>query len=222
MNSLDITIWMEERAYKAMEAKLPEGTTIEMEAERLLHQLYEQLVPEEERKQIVELLAHEEREAVTAGLASRRFTLFQIVKDGDECCRISEAYRTPLEVAYRCALQYKDAGRMSCEAFAEAAYPKSRSIMKEEFVDRCKQDGNRILAAYRLDFDENTMSVSMGNTVTEPLDVVVKASRIAYRHPSLNFEEQTRLFAMKIEELTMPVELEDGQMEQPGHMTPSM
>lgn len=102
-NSTELTIWCEERRYKAMAERLKAvGSTIEQELEKALADLYMRLIPEEERSAIeagvaqeeqhnAELLARQEAEAY-------RVSALLLYGDKSGCWKLKRAWNT-LELA---------------------------------------------------------------------------------------------------------------------------
>lgn len=205
MNCLDITVWIEEHKYRALVERLPVGVTLEQVMEKMMQNLYEECVPAVDREHIQKIIAQEEAEREAAEASSRRFVLIEAVKDGVTSCRIGEKHGVPLEVAHACALLYRQAKKMSIQEFLETAYANTEPITPEEFQERCRIDGGRIKGVYCLDFDHNTMTAGIaGNVSTLPLDVVMKAAKVAYRRANLRFEERIDIFTEKLGELTAP------------------
>ena len=63
-NCLEITLWYPEDKFNALSTALePAGSSVEEELGRVLTELYERLVPSEQRVEIAEKLAREEQRA---------------------------------------------------------------------------------------------------------------------------------------------------------------
>lgn len=150
----DVIVQMEEHAYSALADRLPGETSVEEELARMLEQLYEQMVPAQERQKIQKLAEQEERKR-------RRLVLIKVVKDGETCCRITESYRSPLEVAHACGSCIQEAGVVDCAGFTEKAYPDSFPITQEEFKSYCETRGREVLVVYQFGLDTNRMKINL-------------------------------------------------------------
>lgn len=135
MAKQDVTVWMEEHVYCALSECLPEGTSIEQELARILERLYEQTVPEEERRKVEEAVRREEQEADAAKWSRRRFVLIKVVKDGRACHLLTQDYRTPLEAVHACEGCRPGAEKMDCEELAKTAFRNSFSLTQEKFEE---------------------------------------------------------------------------------------
>ena len=71
-NCLEITLWYPEDKFNALSTALePAGSSVEEELGRVLTELYERLVPSEQRVEIAEKLAREEQRAACRILLQR-------------------------------------------------------------------------------------------------------------------------------------------------------
>ena len=212
MAKRDVTVWMDEHVYCALSECLPEGTSIEQELARILERLYEQTVPEEERRKVEEAVRREEQEADAEKRSRRRFVLIKVVKDGRACHLLTQDYRSPLETVHACESCQPGAEKMDCEELAKTAFRNSFPLTQEKFEEWCRMRGQEIVAVYEIDLDKNRMKASvMGHASEQSLDVLGEAAKEAYRDPGLQLEERVRIFGEKVREYSHAVEEECGQ-----------
>lgn len=89
--SMEVLVWLEQKEYDALKQALQASgiDSVEQEAERLLRQRYEQLVPKEQREQIEEQLQEEMVQEAREREAARRYSTVRITEGG--CSRCFEA-----------------------------------------------------------------------------------------------------------------------------------
>ena len=82
--SMEVLVWLEQREYDALKQALQASgiDSVEREAERLLRQRYEQLVPKEQREQIEEQLQEEMEQETREREADRRYSAVRITEGG--------------------------------------------------------------------------------------------------------------------------------------------
>lgn len=86
--SVEVLVWLERREYDALKQALQASgiDSVEREAERLLRQRYEQLVPKEQREQIDEQLQKEIEQEAREREAARRYSAVRITEGGLSRC----------------------------------------------------------------------------------------------------------------------------------------
>ena len=82
--SMEVLVWLEQREYDALKKALQASgiDSVEREAERLLRQRYEQLVPKEQREQIEAQLQKEMELETREREAARRYSAVRITEGG--------------------------------------------------------------------------------------------------------------------------------------------
>lgn len=157
MADIDISIYYNERRLEAMKQKLAEqGTTIEAEVKNMMDVLYESILPREVCNEIDAQIAKEQAEADAEREASRRFAVFHIRENGEDCHFTSELYDSFYSAAYR----YRVFSRSDTKADFAAFFIGGQPIDAVEFSKLCDamNTDQRITALVEFDLDEGTVS----------------------------------------------------------------
>ena len=85
MSSTEITLWLDERWYNALERHI-KGETVQERAQRNLDELCRNLLPDYEYEQISKEICQEQQEREAQREANRRFTAFYTIERGVLSC----------------------------------------------------------------------------------------------------------------------------------------
>ena len=162
MPDMDITLYLNEYRVRALANALGNQTagTVEDKLTEAFDMLYREYVPDEQRA-AVEARIERENAAEQARLeANRRFAVYHIRENGEDCHFTSDYFRTPMQAAYRYRLY--DRGELSAkpETLA-AAFIETNPIGLKKF-NEAREDVNsdkRITALMEFDLDEGRVSI---------------------------------------------------------------
>ena len=162
MNDIDITLYLNAYRVRALADALGSQTaeTVEDKLTEAFDTLYQEYVPDEQRASI-EARIERENAAEQARLeAARRFAVYHIRENGDDCHFTSDYFHTPMQAAYRYRLY--DRGELSAapETFADA-FIETNPVNLEYFGKVCADihSDNRVTALLEFDLDEGWVSV---------------------------------------------------------------
>ena len=114
MRAIDITVYYSTLRTEAMERILSEqGKTLDSAVAELLDGLYQKTVPLQERNEIEQRIRQEEAQTTADAEASRRFGVFHIREQGEDCCFTSELQKDLYQTACVCR-SYLRAGSLCC------------------------------------------------------------------------------------------------------------
>ena len=155
MASREIVLWLDERWYDALERHL-RGATLRDKLENYVDELCNQL-PSHEYEQISAEIYQERMARETEREASRRFTVFRILENGERhCCLVDEPI--DLLAAARSLRQY---ARSESAAGFRSYYAAAREITGREFdqyVQERRDSTGRVVGAFDIDLDSNTVA----------------------------------------------------------------
>ena len=162
MNDIDITLYLNAYRVRALADAL-RNQTAETVADKLTEAfdtLYQEYVPDEQRASI-EARIERENAAEQARLeAARRFAVYHIRENGDDCHFTSDYFLSPMQAAYRYRLY--DRGELSAvpETFADA-FIETNPVSLEYFGKVCADihADDRVTALLEFDLDEGWVSV---------------------------------------------------------------
>ena len=156
MNSRDITLWIDERWYKALEHHLP-GGSVEDALNDHLDQLVNQL-PEDVYDRISREIHQEDQQTRTEQEAARRFAVFHVTEHGTE--RYLQVDR---------GLEFLDAARLlrtylrgerGADMFSQMLHA-AQEITPSEFnwMENLRMENSgKVTGAFMLDFDQKRFS----------------------------------------------------------------
>lgn len=120
MNSIEISLWVSEYRFKALEDTLRKqgAGTIEEKLRETFDTLYQEHVPDEQRAQIEARIEQEDAAEQAKLEANRRFAVYHIREDDEDFLFTNDYYQTPMQAAHRYRLY--DRGELSSrpESFA--------------------------------------------------------------------------------------------------------
>ena len=206
MNDEEITLFFNEKKLLALDkALLREGSSAEQELQVLLDKLYEEKVPEEERK-LLEAELQMERETEEARReAARRFALVHFHEGDDDFFFTSELRDSFYSVAnlYRSRLR-EEIGSYTLDSLVSMNFSCYEEISPTIYAVLCDAMPNdqRITALMEFDFDRDTVSVfGRGDNgwKTYALKDVAYAMYKAERKEGLRLETRHEIFATALE-----------------------
>ena len=165
MSDTDITLYLNEYRVRALAEALGSQTaeTVEDKLTEAFDTLYQEYVPDEQRASI-EARIERENTAEQARLeTSRRFVVYHIRENGDDCHFTSDYFRTPLQAAYRYRLYERSELSAAPETFADA-FIETNPVSLEYFGKVCADihADDRVTALLEFDLDEGQVSVCDG------------------------------------------------------------
>ena len=199
MNTIDITIYIEEEKVRAVsDALKSEGITVEDKLKSMFSFLYEQLVPVEQRMVIDAKLRQERIDMEREAEARRQFAVYHVRENGADsyftCDHIPHIYAA----AHRYRLYSRNELSSSPKRLDEA-FLETRPLLQSEYEDLCNNmaDDKRIKAIFDFDLDSGTLSFSESPydlPKTYRLHDVSVAAFKAGRNQMMNFDDRVFLF----------------------------
>ena len=156
MADRDITLWIDERWYDALNRHI-HGETLQCKLEDYLDELVNKLLPEDEYEQISREIYAERMEREAQRKADQRFAVFRIWENGEKhCCLVDEPIN--FLVAAHSLRRYV---RSDTEASFRNYYAAAQEISGREFTqyarDRLENTGH-VVGAYDVDLDKGTVA----------------------------------------------------------------
>ena len=162
MNDIDITLYLNEYRVRALADALGNQTaeTVEDKLTEVFDTLYQEYVPDEQRASI-EARIERENAAEQARLeAARRFAVYHIRENGDDCHFTSDHFLSPMQAAYRYRLYARGELSADPKTFTDA-FIETNPVSLEYFGKVCADihSDNRVTALLEFDLDEGRVSV---------------------------------------------------------------
>ena len=162
MNDIDITLYLNEYRVRALADALGNQTaeTVEDKLTEAFDTLYQEYVPDEQRASI-EARIERENAAEQARLeAARRFAVYHIRENGDDCHFTSDYFLSPMQAAYRYRLYERGELSADPKTFADA-FIETNLVSLEYFGKVCADihADDRVTALLEFDLDEGWVSV---------------------------------------------------------------
>ena len=206
MNDEEITLYFNEKKLLALDkALLREGSSAEQELQVLLDRLYEERVPEGERKLLEAELQMEREEEEARREAARRFAVIHFHEGDEDFFFTSELRNTFYSVAnlYRSQLR-EEIGSFTLDSIVGNHFSGYEEISPTIYAVLCDAMPNdpRITALMEFDFDHNAVSVYERDSrdwVTYTLKDVSYAMYKAERKEGLRLESRHEIFATALE-----------------------
>lgn len=122
MSDIDITLYLNEYRVRALAEALGSQTaeTVEDKLTEAFDTLYQDYVPDELRATIEAKIEREDAVVQARLEADRRFAVYHIRENGEDCHFTSDYFRTPLQAAYRYRLYERGELSSNPETFADA------------------------------------------------------------------------------------------------------
>ena len=156
MNSKALEVWLDERWYEALSQQL-ENETVEEKLDNYLDELISQL-PEHVREKISREILEEDQQREREIKASRRYSAFRIVENGDTKYFRMDRSVGMLEIAGYIRLRLR---QQSGPRPLEESLRGREEIPAEEFermLTSCMEGGGQITDAYDVDLDRLELS----------------------------------------------------------------
>ena len=165
MNDIDITLYLNAYRVRALADALGDQTaeTVEDKLTEVFDTLYQEYVPDEQRASI-EARIERENAAEQARLeAARRFAVYHIRENGDDCHFTSDHFLSPMQAAYRYRLYARGELSADPKTFTDA-FIETNPVSLEYFGEVCADihADDRVTALLEFDLDEGRVSVYDG------------------------------------------------------------
>ena len=162
MNDIDITLYLNEYRVRALADTLGSQTaeTVEDKLTEAFDTLYQEYVPDEQRASIEATIEREDAAEQARLEAARRFAVYHIRENGDDCHFTSDYFLSPMQAAYRYRLYERGKLSDAPETFADAFIETSLidlGYFKKVCADIHLDD--RVTALFEFDLDEGWVSV---------------------------------------------------------------
>ena len=162
MNDIDITLYLNEYRVRALSDTLGNQTaeTVEDKLAEAFDTLYQEYVPDEQRASIEARIEREDAAEQARLEAARRFAVYHIRENDDDCHFTSDYFLSPMQAAYRYRLYERGELSDAPETFA-AAFIETNPVSLEYFGKVCADihSDNRVTALLEFDLDEGRVSV---------------------------------------------------------------
>lgn len=222
-NSYSAEVWLNEHRWNALEAVLEEqGTSIEKYLQDYLVDLYREMVPTEQVKEIEEVVRQERMRDLEEREARKVFSAFRLVESGRSHFLATESPVEMLDAArlLRACLREDSCG---ADAFARKVHG-GYEISPERFgeLTQARLDNTgRVAGVFELDFDKKVFSAVsiMDGWKSYWFQDVSAAAYHAYRKDSASRDQRLEKLAERLDgkELTdwdiAQTELTDSSME---------
>ena len=165
MSDIDITLYLNKYRVRALSDSLGNQTaeTVEDKLTEAFDTLYQEYVPDEQRASIEARIEREDAAEQARLEAARRFAVYHIRENGDDCHFTSDHFLSPMQVAYRYRLYERGELSDEHETFA-AAFIETSPIGLDYFKKVCADihSDDRVTALLEFDLDEGRVSVYNG------------------------------------------------------------
>ena len=162
MNDIDITLYLNADRVRALADALGSQTaeTVEDKLTEAFDTLYQEYVPDEQRASIEATIEREDAAEQARLEAARRFAVYHIRENDDDCHFTSDCFLSPMQAAYRYRLYERGELSSAPNTFADA-FIETNPVSLEYFGEVCSDihSDNRIPALLEFDLDEGRVSV---------------------------------------------------------------
>ena len=162
MNDIDITLYLNEYRVRALADALGDQTaeTVEDKLAEAFDTLYQKYVPDEQRASIEATIENEYAAEQARLEAARRFAVYHIRENGDDCHFTSDHFLSPMQAAYRYRLYARGELSADPKTFTDA-FIETNPVSLEYFGKVCADihSDNRVTALLEFDLDEGRVSV---------------------------------------------------------------
>ena len=162
MNDIDITLYLNEYRVRALADALGNQTaeTVEDKLAETFDTLYQEYVPDEQRASIEARIERENAAEQARMEAARRFAVYHIRENDDDCHFTSDYFLSPMQAAYRYRLYERGELSADPKTFTDA-FIETNPVSLEYFVKVCADihSDNRVTALLEFDLDEGRVSV---------------------------------------------------------------
>ena len=165
MNDIDITLYLNEYRVRALAYALGNQTaeTVEYKLTEAFDTLYQEYVPDEQRASIEARIEREDAADQARLEVARRFAVYHIRENGDDCHFTSDIFRSPMQAAYRYRLYERGELSADPKTFADA-FIETNPVNLEYFGKVCADihADDRVTALLEFDLDKGRVSVCDG------------------------------------------------------------
>lgn len=162
MNDIDITLYLNEYHVRALADALGNQTaeTVEDKLTEAFDTLYQEYVPDEQRASIEARIEREDAAEQARLEAARRFAVYHIRENGDDCHFTSDYFLSPMQAAYRYRLYERGELSADPKTFTDA-FIETNPVSLEYFGEVCADihADDRVTALLEFDLDEGRVSV---------------------------------------------------------------
>lgn len=162
MNDIDITLYLNEYRVRALADALGNQTaeTVEDKLTEAFDTLYQEYVPDEQRASIEARIEREDAAEQARLETARRFAVYHIRENGDDCHFTSDYFLSPMQAAYRYRLYERGGLSVDPKTFADA-FIETNPVSLEYFGEVCADihADDRVTALLEFDLDEGWVSV---------------------------------------------------------------
>ena len=162
MSDIDITLYLNEYHVRALADALGNQTaeTVEDKLTEAFDTLYQEYVPDEQRASIEATIEREDAAEQARLVAARRFAVYHIRENDDDCHFTSDYFLSPMQAAYRYRLYERGELSADPKTFADA-FIETNPVSLEYFGKVCADihADDRVTALLEFDLDEGWVSV---------------------------------------------------------------
>lgn len=162
MNDIDITLYLNAYRVRALADALGSQTaeTVEDKLTEAFDTLYQEYVPDEQRASIEARIEREDAAEQARLEAARRFAVYHIRENGDDCHFTSDYFLSPMQAAYRYRLYERGELSADPKTFTDA-FIETNPVSLEYFGEVCADihADDRVTALLEFDLDEGWVSV---------------------------------------------------------------
>ena len=202
-NSYSAEVWLDSRRWDALEAVLDEqGTNIEKHLQDYLVDLYRELVPEDQVREIESRIHQERQEELREAEARKVFSAFHLWENGKDRCLATETPKEFLETArlLRKHLREKAGG---ADDFARKIYGGYDIPLRrfDELMRERLENTGRVAGVFELDFDRQVLSAVsiLDGWKSYWFQDVSAAAYHAFRKEHSSQEERWQKFVARLE-----------------------
>ena len=165
MSDIDITLYLNAYRVRALADALGDQTaeTVEDKLTEAFNTLYQEYVPDEQRASIEATIESEYAAEQAKTEAARRFAVYHIRENGDDCHFTSDYFLSPMQAAYRYRLYARGELSADPKTFADA-FIETNPVSLEYFGRVCADihADDCVTALLEFDLDEGRVSVYDG------------------------------------------------------------
>lgn len=169
MGDEQYTVWLNSHKAKVLEPLLAAtGTNIEQEAQRLLENLYQQTVPEQQRQEVAGLIEQDrlqsqedDRRRAEEARRNQRVGVFSATENGVTQHFVCDLYNRPAILASKCWIAMKDIDAQRANTLTACAFGTRKPIGPEAFENFLANPGAgpQVVAAAAIDFDSGIFAL---------------------------------------------------------------
>ena len=196
MNSKDITLWIDERWYDALNRHLKDET-LEEHLEKTIDEMCRQL-PGQEYERISAEIRQEQQDDQKAREAARRFAVFHVMEGGSSTYFLTEEHLEFLQAARRLRSYIRKAIGDAPAHFTEM-FPRGEKLSREQFekyVSERLDNTGRVVGAFDIDLDNGHLDALniMDGWKRFRIQDVSSAVYFAMKKSTASPEERWRIF----------------------------